>query len=257
MGVDLGDYDRDGDFDLVITNFSDEGTALFRNDGGLRFRDVAAAAGIAQASRPLLGWGVALADFDSDGWLDLYTSNGHVYPQADLPNTGSSYAQRQQLFSGGPGGRLTELPFPDARAVLGRASVRGDLDGDGDLDLVVLTLDGAPRLYVNRTDALERQLLVTLQDGAAPVFGATLTLQTARGPLTAQALSARGFQGVSDPRLHFGGGETIDAASVRWPGGAVEPLPAAAFAFGRHVTVARGRGVIDSRPFTPAGETRP
>jgi len=257
MGVDLGDYDRDGDFDLVITNFSDEGTALFRNDGHLLFRDHSAAAGIALASRPLLGWGVHLADFDSDGWLDLYTSNGHVFPQADRPHTGTSYAQLQQYFRGGPGGRFTEAPFPDGRKLLGRASLRGDLDGDGDLDLVTLTLDGAPRLYLNRTDAPERQLLVTLQDGTAPVFGAVLTLQTPSGTRVAQVLSARGFQGVSDPRLHFGGPEPVSAASVRWPGGAVEPLPAEAFAFGRHVTVTRGQGVVDSRPLQAAGETRP
>jgi hypothetical protein len=256
MGVDLGDYDRDGDFDLVITNFSDEGTALFRNDGQLLFRDVAAAAGIAAASRPLLGWGVQLADFDADGWLDLYTSNGHVYPQADLPHTGTSYAQPQQLFRGGPGGRLVEMPFPDERPARGRCAVRGDLDGDGDLDLIALTLGGTPRLYLNRTDAPERQLLVTLQDGAAPVFGAVLALQTPGGPLVSQALSSRGFQGVSDPRLHFGGGGPVTAATVRWPGGALETLPAEAFVFGRHLTVARGRGVIDSRPLAAVPEAR-
>ena len=257
MGVDLGDYDRDGDFDLVITNFSDEGTALFRNDGRLLFRDVSAAAGLAAASRPLLGWGVHLADFDSDGWLDLYTSNGHVFPQADLPGTGTSYAQPQQLFRGGPGGRFTETPFPDARRLHGRCAVRGDLDGDGDLDLVALTLDGAPRLYLTRTDDPGLQLLVTLQDGTAPVFGAVLALETDDGPRVEQVLSARGFQGVSDPRLHFGGTGPIRSASVRWPGGTVEALAAESFAFGRHVTVARGRGVVDSRPLAPAGETRP
>jgi len=248
MGVDLGDLDRDGDFDLVVTNFSDESNALYRNDGRLLFRDMAAVAGIAESSRPMLGWGVHLADLDADGWLDLYVSNGHVYPEADDPASGSRYAQPQQLFAGRPGLRFTDNLFPDADKYRGRGSVRGDLDGDGDLDLLTLTLDGTPRLYLNGTDAPERQLLVTLRDGNKPVFGATLRLELADGPAVAQAVSSAGFQGSNDVRLHLTGSGAVRAASVLWPGGQVETLDAAALRFGEHATVQRGAGVVQSIP---------
>jgi len=255
MGVDLGDYDRDGDQDLVVTNFSDESIALYRCDGGLLYREVSAAAGIAEASRPTLGWGVHLADFDSDGWLDLYASNGHVYVQADEPGTGTSYRQRQHLFRGGPGGRFGPDGFPDAGAWAGRGSARGDLDDDGDLDLVTLTMDGAPRVYLNRTDAPERQLLVTLEDPAGTAIGATLKLRLGDGPRVQQVLSARGFQSSSDVRLHIAGSGPILSAEVRWNGGAGQQLDPAALAFGQRVVVRRGVGVVSRQPL--AGPTEP
>ncbi len=248
MGVDIGDIDRDGDFDIVVTNFADESNALFRNDGRLLFRDVAAVAGLAESSRPMLGWGVHLDDFDADGWLDLYVSNGHVYPQADSAGAPGGYRQPQQLHRGGPGGVFARNSFPDAERHAGRGSVRGDLDGDGDTDLLVLTLDGAPRLYLNRVDAPARQMLVSLRSGLDPVFGATLRLVTDDGVRVAQALSSSGFQGSSDPRLHLAGPGRVREAQVRWPGGAIESLDPAAVQFGQALVVERGRGVVSSRP---------
>ncbi len=250
MGVDAGDVDRDGDLDLVVTNFSDESNALYRNDGGLLFRDVATAAGLAAASRPMLGWGVHLADFDLDGLLDLYVANGHVYPQADLPDTGSSYAQRQQLFLGQPGARFEEVPFPDPTPLRGRTSLRGDLDDDGDLDLITLTLDGAPRLYLNRADDPARALLVTLQD-VRPVIGATLSVSDAEGTSTLPVLSGGGFQSRSDPRLHLALPRPVTAATVRWPGGELEVLDAAAMMGGWHLTIRRGQGIVRRVPLGP------
>jgi enediyne biosynthesis protein E4 len=244
MGVDLGDLDRDGDFELVVTNFSDESNALYRNDGRLLFRELSAVAGLAEQTRPLLGWGVHLDDFDADGWLDLYTSNGHVYPEADDPASDSRYAQPQHLYAGQQGLRFGKNSFPDATPYRGRASVRGDLDGDGDLDLLTLTLDGAPRLYLNGTDAPERQMLVTLRDGQRPVFGATLRLELDDGLACAQAVSSSGFQGSNDPRLHLAGRGPVRGASVLWPGGQREELDPQALRFGEHVTVERGAGVV-------------
>jgi hypothetical protein len=257
MGVDAGDLDGDGDFDIVVTNFSDESNALYRNDGRMLFRDIAAAAGLAGSSRSMLGWGVHLADLDADGRLDLYVSNGHVFPQADLPGMNSSYAQPQQLYLGDGRGGLVETPFPDLRPVRGRASVRGDLDGDGDLDLITLTLDGVPLLYVNRTDAPERQLLVSLTQDGAPVPAAVLRLETATGARVGRVLSAGGFQSVSDPRVHFAALADVRAATVRWPDGSLESLDAAQMMSGRHVRVERGRGIVSSHPLGQVPEGHP
>jgi len=248
MGVDAGDVDRDGDLDLVVTNFSGESNAFYRNDGGLLFRDVSASMRLALPSRAKLGWGVHLADFDADGLLDLYVSNGHVYPQADDPRLGSAYAQPQQLHLGWPDGTFGPNVFPDEQPWRGRASVRGDLDGDGDLDLVTLTLDGAPRLYLNRTDDPSRQMLVTLADEHGPVPGATLSLRTDAGVVVFQVTAGSSYQACSDPRLHVGGDATVNAAHVTWPGGVVEALDAAAMMAGHHVVVRRGRGIVSTSP---------
>ncbi|MGQ0553647.1 MAG: CRTAC1 family protein [Planctomycetota bacterium] len=255
MGVDVGDLDQDGDFELVVTNFSDESNALYRNDGRLQFRDIAAAAGLAEASRPMLGWGVHLADFNADGLLDLYVANGHVYPQADQPALRSSYAQPQQFFlgtlksgSGGSAVALIEQPFPDLRPLRGRCSVRGDLDDDGDLDLVTLELHGQPRLYLNTTDAPSRHLLVRLDAAGQTPYGAVLRLDTDAGPRVATCLSSSGFQSASDTRLHFAGDVHVRSATITWPGGLRESLDPAALSFGNEVTIRRGAGVVASHP---------
>jgi len=255
MGAELGDADGDGDLDLAVTNFSDENLALYRHDGGLQYREVSAVAGVGEATRPTLGWGLHLADFDADGLCDLYVSNGHVYVQADQPGTGTSWRQRQQFFRGLGSGRFGPDAFPEEPAWAGRGSVRGDLDGDGDLDLVTLTMDGAPRVYVNRTDDPSRQMLVTLEDPQGTPLGATLKLRLEDGPRVAQVLSSSGFQGASDPRLHVAGRGPVLTAQVRWNGGALQDLPPQDLQFGRQHVVRRGEGVVSSRPLTDPGES--
>ncbi len=251
MGVALGDVDEDGDFDLAVTNFEGETLTLYRNEGRLLFRDVTAAARLALASRDLLGWGVHLADLDADGHLDLVAANGHVYPQAE--EVGGHYAQPVMLHRGDGAGRFGDQAFPDETPLRGRTMARGDLDDDGDLDLVVLTLDGTPRLLLNGTDTPAAQLLVDLRGrpgtpGGLDAFGAVLRIETADGVLVRQKLSASAIQSSSDPRLHLAGRGPVTAAQVRWPGGEVEPLDPSAVVFGRQLVVRRGSGIVSSHP---------
>lgn len=251
MGVDAADVDRDGDLDIVVTNFSAEANTLYRATGPLRYRDISTSLGLAAASRSLLGWGVQLEDFDADGLMDLFFSNGHVYPEADAPGTTSSYSQPLVLLRGQPDGRFGENSFPDARVHRGRTALAGDLDQDGDSDLLVLRLDDTPLLFLNRTNAPERQMLVTLQgdDTVGPdAYGATLTLQTNRGTRVAQKTAASSFQSQDDSRLHLVllPDEEIVSAQVTWPGGGIEPLDPGTLRPGRSVVVRRGAGVLES-----------
>jgi hypothetical protein len=236
--VELGDWDRDGHLDLVLAGAADAPLSLLHGEGGWLLRDAGAEAGPPLARESTQPWGLALEDLDGDGWLDLYLSNGTLAPLPGLP---------QQLFHGRKGG-FVAAAFPDAAPRAGRACARGDLDGDGDIDLVVLTLDGAPRVYVNHTDAPEKQMLVTLLDPRGTPIGSTLKLRLDDQPVVAQVLSSQGRQSASDTRLHVGGGGAIRGAEVRWPGGPVEPLDGDAFAFGCQVDVLRGVGVVARRP---------
>ncbi|MCB9897566.1 MAG: VCBS repeat-containing protein [Planctomycetes bacterium] len=249
MGVDLGDVDRDGDLDLVVTNFSDETNAFYRHDGGLLFRDMTTAAGLGGMSRPLLGWGVVTTDFDADGRDDLLFANGHVYPEADLPGTGTSYAQPIVLLERDAQGRFGGNVFDDPTPRKGRAVARGDLDDDGDPDLLVLVLDGAPLAYRNMTGRPERRLVVTLRGhgpGGREGYGATLRVRTAAGVDAVPCRSSSSFQAQGDARLFVTGTGPILEASVLWPGGEVLTLDPATLAFGRRVVVERGAGVVQS-----------
>lgn len=248
MGVDVGDVDGDGKLDVFVTNFSGEPNTLYRNDGDGFFDDVSFRSNLGPASLARLGWGAALTDIDLDGDLDVFTANGHVYPQADRPGTDTSYAQPCDVFLN-EGGKFSLVAA--ARSGVGgsavhRAAAFGDLDDDGDDDVVVTVLDGAVRLLRNEArsgrDADPAWVGYRLDGGSGNPdgVGATVTL----GAAVRVAKSSYSFQASNDPRVTFAGSHLeTDRVVVRWPDGKRESYPRGDIG-SRHV-LARGQGTSE------------
>ena len=240
MGVAIGDYDHTGRWSILVTNFSDEYNALYRHQKDFLFSDASYASLTAKASLPLVGWGAHFFDYDNDGWLDILVVNGHVYPQVERAGLATSYRQRKLLYRNNRDGTFTETSSV-AGAALGepsvsRGSAAGDLDNDGDLDVVINNLDGAPTLLRNDGGNRRHFLVVDLEGrvGNRSAIGARVTVRAGDLVQTAEHRSGGSYLSHNDTRLHFGLEERtrVDSVEVRWPNGAIQrftALPADTF----------------------------
>jgi hypothetical protein len=232
MGIAAGDLQHNGRIDIFNTTFSDDYKPYYRNDGDANFTDVSYSMGIAEATIPFLGWGTAFFDYDNDGWLDLMEANGHVYPQVDQMNWGTTWQQRPLLFHNTKG-KLAIVPAVEgtglARLGVGRGLAYGDLFNDGKIDVVINNLDGTPTLLRNVDTNSNHWVELKLVGGAKSprdAVGATVFLTANGFRQRADVTSGGSFASSSDQRLHFGLGTatTIDHVEVHWPGGAVEQI---------------------------------
>ncbi len=222
MGVDMGDYDGDGLLDIVITNFELETYALHRNLGNGAFMDNRAPAGIAEPTLLYLGFGTAFADFDQDGDVDLVFANGHIHDNAGEFRPGSLYRQRNQVFENLGNGKFREDKTTGMDVVrASRGLARGDLDGDGDLDVVVVDMNEPCEVYEN-TGASGSWLQV---DFAAPAgnrfgIGARLELEAGGKRQIRDVKTASSYLSQNALAAHFGLGKsaTVDRLTVRRPG---------------------------------------
>jgi enediyne biosynthesis protein E4 len=229
MGVAWGDYDNDGDADILLSHFEGEYNTLYRNDGG-NFTDITANAHLITTSLPYLGFGTNFFDYDNDADLDLFVANGHVYPQIDQAGSGSSYAQADHLYSNNNDGtfHLLSIADPAGGARVSRGSCAIDYDNDGDLDLFVTHLNDRPSLLRNDGGNKKNWLGIALvgktsnKDG----IGARVRLVAGRRTQLRDAIRGSSFLSSEDPRLHFGLGpsQRIDTLEVRWPSGIVQRL---------------------------------
>jgi hypothetical protein len=228
MGTDFGDYNADGWLDIVVTNFAQDLNTVYRNMGGKFFIDDSLLAGM-EVTRLALSWGAGFVDFDRDRDLDLFIANGHVYPQVESYDLGTSFRQTNHLFVN-DNGRFTERGA-DSGPALGvarsfRGAAFGDYDNDGDVDALVTALDEGVLLMRNETTApghfLQVRLVGTTSNRDA--VGARVTVVAAGRPYMRERKGGGSYLSASDPRLHFGLGaeETVQMLQVRWPSGKKE-----------------------------------
>jgi enediyne biosynthesis protein E4 len=253
MGVAVGDYRNNGLLDLEVTDFSDDDDVLYRNDGGADFSDVSFQSGIAQDSIPFLGWGTGFLDFDNDGWKDLMMINGHVYPDVDRHDWGTTFAQRPLLYRNLEGKRFALVPAVEgtglADVIAGRGAAFGDLFNNGKIDVVINVLDHHPVLLRNVSDDHHHWVELKLIGGPKSprdAVGATVYLVANGMRQRGDVLSGGSYMSSSDPRVHFGIGDAgkIDSLEIHWPSGSVEKI--ALPSIDRIFTIGEGKGVIGS-----------
>jgi hypothetical protein len=248
MGTEFADYNGDGRLDLVVTNHEFETHSLFRNEGQGTFVDASVEAGIASQTLPFVGFGVAFFDADNSGDMDIAIANGHVIDNTALFRSGSSYAQRKLLFRNSTGRRFEEVGRQSgpgfAGQAVGRTLLAGDIDNDGDVDLVFTNNGGALEVLRNNGGNRRNALVVRAvgvqsnRDG----IGARVTVAAAGRNQVREVKSGSSYLGQQDLRLYFGLGDArrVDRLDVRWPDGRVETLRD--LDVNQTITVVEGRG---------------
>jgi hypothetical protein len=249
MGVTAGDYDHDGKLDIFITNFADEYNTLYHNDGKNSFTDLSYAAKVAAMSLPHVGWGTKFFDYDNDGWVDLFVANGHVYPQ--LPG----YRQPRLLHRNNRDSTFTEVSAEFGTVLtenrVSRGVAFGDIDNDGDVDLLIADLDGPPQLLRNDGGNTGNSILVKTIGVKSNRGGIGARVTVVAGDLTQtdQVRSGDSYISQSDLRLHFGLEKRakVDSIQVRWPSGAVDKI--SNVNVNRIITIKEGQGKVDEKEF--------
>ncbi|HMD44473.1 MAG TPA: CRTAC1 family protein [Candidatus Acidoferrum sp.] len=235
MGVSAGDYDLDGNLDIVKTNFAGDTPSLYHNLGGWTFEDATFEAGLGKHTQ-YLGWGVGFFDFDNDGWPDILICNGHVYPEVEQLRTEAGYPQRKLLYR-----NLRNKKFEDVSEIAGpgisvpspsRGCAFGDFDNDGDVDFVVNCVNESPQLIRSDTSLNHNWIKVRTIGTKSNRSGIGARLKCVT-QVTGEAKphsqidevrSGGGYFSQNDLRIHFGLGRAVkvDLLEIRWPSGTVE-----------------------------------
>ena len=257
MGIAVGDYNHTGRFSIYTTNFVDEYNTLYRNNGNYDFTDVSFSAKVAQNSRPYVGWGTGFFDLDNDSWLDLFVVNGHVYPQMDEISSGARYKQGKILSINKGDGAFCDATEQGGAALselrVSRGAAFGDLDNDGNIDVVVEDLDASPMILHN--EGSKSNHWITLELGAKTgnplAIGAKVKITTGKVSQIEEIRSGGSYLSNNDFRVHFGLGAAtkIDEIEIRWNSGKVETI--------KDVAADKFYGVLEGVGIVPLEKVRP
>jgi hypothetical protein len=264
MGVSIGDYLRDGRFDIVKTNFAGDTDSLYTNLGDGNFEDRTYPGGLGVNTR-LLGWGVGFFDMDNDGWLDILMSNGHVYPEVDRSKTDLKYAEHKYLYRNLRNGRFEEVTEKSGPGIMENAPARGcafgDYNNDGVIDVAVNCINGTPQLLrcvstLNR-NWIKIKLVGTKSNrsgiGSRVVVSAMTTPNSDRALVQTEELRSGGsYFSQNDLRLHFGldQAKRVDSVQVRWLSGQVDQF--SDLDVNRLYVLQEGGKILKSDALTPA-----
>jgi hypothetical protein len=230
MGVDWGDYLHEGRLSMIVTNFVEQGSTLYHNLGKDNFADVSVRSKLMKPTYPFVSWGTSFFDIDNDGWLDLFVANGHVYPQVDTIPGGTPYRQPMLLFRNHRDGTFEDVSSalaampPQSR----RGAAFGDINNDGNVDIVVLNVGEPPSLLINRNDSANHRVLFKLVGTKSnkAAIGARVTVKAGMLVQFSEVRGGASYLSQNDLRLHFGlaANDKMNEVSIRWPNGETEVL---------------------------------
>jgi hypothetical protein len=249
MGIASGDFDLDGDEDLFVTNIVGETSVLYLNDGHGNFEDARARVGLGRLTAAFTGFGTDWIDYDNDGWPDLFVANGAVNIVESQRGQPSPFRMRNQLFHNLAGKRFEESSAAAgpafARAEISRGAAFGDIDNDGDVDIVVTSNNGPVRVLLNQAAATSHWLQVRLDQrpGNRFAIGAWIGVERTGQPTLWRRVRTDGsYLSASDVRVHVGLGASsaVTAIVVQWPDGQRERWTG--ISGDRLVTLRRGTG---------------
>ena len=251
MGIDTADPDNDGDFDVILTHYQAETNTFYQNDGEGIFWDITAQSRLSEPTLLPLAWGTGFADFDNDGWLDLFFANGHLHDNiAELEEIGV-YKQQNQLFRNRGDGIYIDISDLSGEGMLieksSRGAVFGDYDNDGDLDILVTNIDDTPDLLRNDTPLVHHWLSIKLvgnQKSTRDGIGAKVTLQNGDTRLLREVQSGSSYLSQNAQRLLVGLGTTdrIDRVVIRWQSGIQDVIEDVEC--NQVLTIREGEGII-------------
>jgi hypothetical protein len=254
MGVGVGDYNGDGWLDIVRTNFSDQVTTLYQNNGDGTFYDASLQGGLGINTK-YLGFGAGFFDFDNDGWKDIFLANGHVYPAITKKKLHVTYKQRKILYRNRGNGRFQDISRKAGSGItepsVSRGCAFGDFDNDGKVDIIVNNLDGPPSLLRNESRNENNWLMVkcigTKSNRSA--IGARVSVMIGQRVQIDEVMSGSSYYSQNDLRLHFGMGaaDKADSVEVRWPSGETESFEEVKA--NRLIHVKEGEGIVREEEF--------
>ncbi len=262
MGLAVADYDCDGWLDIYKTNFADDTSNLYHNNGDGTFSDLSFTAGVG-INNKYVAWGTGFIDYDNDGWPDIVQINGHVYPEIDNYNFGEHFKNPRLVYRNLGNGHFEDVSASMGPGITARYSSRGaafgDYDNDGGMDILIVNMNELPSLLHNiggnKQNWIKIKLLGTTCNRTA--IGARVRVITGKHIQMNEVASGGSVMSQNDLRLHFGIGklETVDAIEVKWPTTQkIEKFTN--IKANQIITIREGEGIISPKKIAPDSTAR-